>query len=214
MLPIAAAPNPRMAAPKSTPIAQLPYGGGGGGAPPPPAPPPAYVNEQHRQMIASAQQAAQAYSPPQPSTHDIAADDDQTINDVLGALQAPSLMQQQPQLQLPGAGPPASAAEQLYMEQLYRAAGAPPPYASLAPGAPPPPPAAAAAGALGGLLPFSADDLRVAAVAVALFVAASALPILPLFAKYVPIDSLPYGELLLRAAVFGVALLVVRRFVV
>lgn len=192
---------------KSTPISQLPYGS----MPPPPVqqqpaqpPPPAYINDQHRQLVAQAHQAAQVYTMPQTSTQDIAPDDDATINDVLGCLQAPGGAVAMPP-------PPHDPAMYEQMARAYGLPGAPPlvvaPQGAPARGAG----GGGAAAVIASLLPFGLEDLRAVLVAVVLFVAASLLPLGPVVARFSCISGVPYGELLLRAAVFGVALLVSRR---
>lgn len=201
---MAASPN---TAAKSTPIAQLPFSAP---SPQPPAaqpqqPPPGYVNEQHRQLIAQAQQAAQAYTLPQPSSQDIAQDDDATINDVLGVLQGQQQQHHQQQAQPPGlAGGPSLPPG--YYDQLY--GQAPPMYsAPTAAQAQPPQPR----GLIASIIPFTIDDIRSVIVAVVLFVVASMVPVAGVMSRYVSLDSIPYADTLVRASIFGVALLVAKK---
>lgn len=210
---------------KSTPITQIPYPpptgghapsaqvalgggggigmgvmGGGGGASPPP-----FVNDQHRQLVTQAQNAAQNYPMPQPSTNprDIAStEDDATIQETLQYINGPAS----------GSGGGGVAGAVAMGAGVVNAAGGGgfDPYAAAALYDPQP---AASPSAFASLLKPSPEDVYLVVIGVVAFVLLTVFPVHRIVYKYVSIDHIPYSELLVKASLMGAALFFGRRIV-
>ena len=222
---------------KSTPIAQLPFQGisdrggpqqqaspGGGGG--------VFVNDQHRQIIAQAQHAAQNYTMPQSSSHDISHEDEATIQETLqyinsssAPLQMPPAHMQQAQMQQTQQ----SQQSQMQQAQMQQAAylqydPQPPPavHGGMDPslfgyGMSAPPmvlPQQASSLVRQNVWMPARDDAWIVLMGVIAYVLLSVLPIEKIAGHYIAFDKIPYSDVLFKAAIMGVVLYIGRRMFV
>lgn len=160
------------------------------------------VNDTHRQIIAQAQQAAQNYTLPQPSTHDV-YEDDTTIQEALASIHAASAA--------------ASAQQQAHAPPLPH----PLPFAAMQP-----PPSALPPGMMLNSMPPAhmvaqggpscsgnfIDDAWVIIAGVAGYLIASFLPVNLIVDRFAALASVPYASVLLRASIIASTIFVALRF--
>lgn len=204
---------------KSTPIAQLPFQQSGSSSAQPSVPTAAqqqFVNDQHRQIVASAQNAAQNYTMPQPSSpHEAYGDDDATIQEALQSFSQPQQQQQsQHMLHMPPSPQPpsphqvhamAAAVQPPQMQQMQHPMQQQLPQQQQQQPAP-------YSGQPGLSWMPDHDDARLLLLGVLAFVIVSVLPVASLVAQYVPID-VPYADVMIKAAVMAALMYVGKRVV-
>jgi hypothetical protein len=207
---------------KSTPIAQLPSN---------PSPNPNFINEQQRQYITQAQQAISNSHLPQNTqmSSDIANDDDIVVQDILNQINASS------NNDVPGG--PSSADQQvninalnqqLMMQQLAAQQGVQQYPQHPHPGAGIPPQALYQMSMGGGyganevipqnqvvdyktyLFQFT-DDLKLASLIFFIVILVHFIPLDRLIGKYFAIDKIPYHEILLRAIMASLLVVIIKK---
>ena len=196
---------------KSTPISQLPSQPGAQG----------FVNEQQKQLFNQAQTAVQNMTLPQntqPSA-DIVHDDDATIQEVLNSFNnSPS----QPTIEHM-TQPSQSLSMNPTMQQLMAQAQMSP--AGLDPmmlnmlsaassqGMTMPPPSTSYVSSIENFIHVFADDIKLAAIVFIAFVAVNFVSLERFIGRYIAIERIPYHDILLKALLAAVAIIVVRRII-
>lgn len=205
---------------KSTPLSQLPNS----------LPQTSFVNEQQKQMVTNAQNAIQTMHLPQNTqvSSDISTDDDATIQEVLNQInmsstnlaqqvqqqQAPPnimQMQQQQQMQMPPMQPPPmnvpmdlSYVSQPNIDQLMMQMQQQPVQL---------PQKQSPSNSFELFINFFADDLKMALLVFVVVIVVHFVPLSSILNKYIAIDKIPYHDVILKALLAAVAVIVVHKFI-
>lgn len=195
---------------KSTPLNQLPVN----------MPPTGFVNDQQKQMITQAQQAIGNMNMPQNTqAAEIAAEDDATIQEVLNQISGSSTMSQTPMMpsqEMPSQLPPMhqqpvmmnhySMPSPMELNALYG-------MSQTMNMAPPTPASHGVASSLDQFVRMFADDIKTATIVFIVVVGVHMVPVEKLLGNYFAIDKIPYHDILLKAVLAAVGVLLLRRFV-
>lgn len=193
---------------KSTPLSQLPNAL---------QQQTAFVNDQQKQMVTSAQAAVQNIPIPQNTQipPEIINDDDATIQEVLNQInsqkgnpppQPQEMLPPQPQLM-----PPLNMPDPM-VPQGYNGGMMPFPTASSAMFQPVAP-SAASSGNVELFLHFFADDLKLAALVFAIFLAVQFIPVGSFLGRYIAIDRIPYHDILIKGLIAAVAVILAKKVI-
>lgn len=198
---------------KSTPISQLPSQGSNGN----------FINEQQKQMFSQAQNAVQNMTLPQATqpSADVVNEDDTIIQEVLNSFasnNAPQNSQQnieqmaqqnqpmyQPQMMSPPQGyspPQMNGMDPMLLNMLANQVNSPsqvqsPQYT----------------GSIESFINVFADDIKLAALVLIVFVVVNFIPLDRIIGKYIAIEKIPYHDILLKALLGALLVVFARKMI-
>ena len=176
---------------KSTPISQLPIA---------PQQQQMFVNDQQRQMVNQAQQAQQNFQMPQNTSTSEVQEDESAVLEVLSQLNTSV----QAAVPLPPPPPPQVQQMQPQLAEMWRDA-----YAAAMPEQVEMPEQKSTS----SIVPFmNNNDLMLAIYVVVAVILVNFIPIDRAIGRYVAIDKIPFSDLMIKALLAGVLVLLMKHF--